>query len=72
MADVFVEARPKGQREGTPIIGYVVVDHGDRTLITFPTQQAAISWAKASGHTPHVAKVRHLNDKTKPGYWKRV
>ena len=29
MANVFVEARPKGRPEGSPIEGYVVEDHAD-------------------------------------------
>ncbi len=32
MANVFVEARPKGRQEGSPIEGYVVEDHADDEL----------------------------------------
>jgi hypothetical protein len=34
------------------------------------TQEQAISWAKSNGHTPHVARVRHLNDKKIPAHWR--
>ena len=72
MAIVFVEARPKGKREGSPIEDYIVEDHADHPLATFPTQAAAVKWAKEHGHTPHVARVRHLNDRKKPDHWRAV
>ena len=72
MATVFIEARPKGRPEGTPITDYVVEDHAEHALATFRTQREAIDWAKRSGHTPHVARVRHLNDKKRPDHWRAV
>jgi hypothetical protein len=63
MANVYIEARPKGRPEGSPIDDYVVEDHNDRVRGTFNTQREAIDWAKAKGHAPLVARVRHLNDK---------
>ena len=69
MANVFVEARPKGRPEGSPIEGYVVEDHGDDGLAEFETQDEAIKWAESEGHTTHVARVRHLNDKKQPDQW---
>jgi hypothetical protein len=62
-ADVYVEARPKGRPEGSAIHDYVVEDHANRELGTFRTQKEAIDWAKANGHNPLVARVRHLNDR---------
>jgi hypothetical protein len=70
MPNVFVEARPKGRPEGSAIEGYVVEDHADHVLLTFPTQEEAIQWSKKQGHTPLVARVRHLNDKKKPDHWR--
>ena len=72
MANVYVEARPKGRLEGSPIADYVVEDHADHVLGTFATQKEAIDWAKGAGHTPHVARVRHMNDKKKPDHWRAV
>ena len=72
MATVFVEASPKGRTEGSPITDYVVEDHADHVLGTFKTQREAIDWAKRNGHAPHVARVRHLNNKTKPDHWRAV
>lgn len=72
MAIVFVEARPKGRPEGTSIDDYVVETQGDQVLGTFYTQKAAIEWSKGQGHSPHVARVRHLNDKKKPDHWRAV
>jgi hypothetical protein len=70
MANVYVEARPKGRPEGSAITDYVVEDHADHVLGTFSTQQEAITWAKRNGHAPLVARVRHLNDKKKPDHWR--
>ena len=70
MANVFVEPRPKGRPEGSPITDYVVEDHADGVLATFGTQHEAIAWARHGGHHPLVARVRHLNDKAKPDHWR--
>jgi hypothetical protein len=70
MANVYVEPRPKGRPEGSPIDEYVVEDHADHVLATFETQQDAIDWANSNGHTPLVARVRDLSDKQKPDHWR--
>ena len=72
MSVVYIEERPKGKAAGSPITDYVVEDHADHVLGTFKTQKEAIEWAKKSGHSPHVARVRHLNDKKKPDHWRAV
>lgn len=72
MANVYIEARPKGRPQGDPIQDYVVEEQGDRVLGTFRTQEDAIAWATANGHTPHVARVRHLNNKRIPDHWRAV
>jgi hypothetical protein len=72
MATVYVEARPKGRPEGSRIDDYVVETQADQVLGVFSTQKAAIDWAKANGHSPHVARVRHLNDKKRPDHWRAV
>lgn len=72
MANVYIEARPKGRPEGSPIDDYVVEDQNDQVLGTFKTQEEAIKWAKGKGHAPLVARVRHLNDKKKPDQWRAV
>jgi hypothetical protein len=63
MTIVYVEAHPKGRPEDAPIEDYVVEDHADHVLATFKTRHEAIEWAKKNGHSPHVARVRHLNDR---------
>lgn len=47
MANVYVEARPKGSG---PITHYVVEDHANSVLHTASTQHEAIAWAKRQGH----------------------
>ena len=49
-----------------------VEEQGDRVLKAFKTQAEAITWAKSEGHSPHVARVRHLNDKKIPDHWRPV
>ena len=49
MANVYIEARPKGRPEGSPIDDYVVEDHADHVLGTFGTQRDAIDWARSRG-----------------------
>jgi hypothetical protein len=70
MANVYIEARPKGRPEGSPIQDYVVEDDADHVLGTFKTQKEAIDWAQSKGHRPLVARVRHLNDKKNPDHWR--
>ena len=70
MTNVFIEPRPKGRPEGDPIEDYVVEDRADHVLKTFKTQHEAIEWAKKNGHSPHVARVRHHNDKKVPDHWR--
>ena len=72
MAKVYIEARPKSRSEGSPVEDYVVEEQGDRVLKTCKTQAEAIAWAKSQGHSPHVARVRHLNDKKIPDHWRAV
>ena len=70
MANVYVEARPKGRPEGSAVDDFVAEDHADHVLHTSRTQEGAIDWAKGEGHHPLVARVRHLNDKKKPDHWR--
>ena len=69
---VYIEARPKGRREGTPIDDYVVEDDADHVLGTFERQNEAIEWARKNGHSPLVARVRHRNDKKRPDLWREA
>src|SRR5580704_1199847 len=70
MANVYIEARPKGLPHGSRVEDYVVEDHADQVLQTFKTQREAIDWAHGQGHHPLVARVRHLNDKKVPDHWR--
>ena len=66
MLNAFVEPSPKGRPQGSATEDYVVEDHADHALATTTMQREAIKWAKKNGHTPLVARVRHLNDKNAP------
>ena len=69
MANVYIEPRPKGRPEGTPIEDYAVEDSASSMLSTHRTQAEAIAWAKARGHAPLVARVRNT-DKGNPDHWR--
>jgi hypothetical protein len=71
MTKVYIEPRPKGRPEGTPIVDYAAEDHADSVLSIHKTQAEAITWAKANGHSPYVAHVRHTN-KGNPDHWRPV
>jgi hypothetical protein len=73
MANVYVEPEPKGRPEGTPITHYVLeYAHGVRvTYNNYGTQAEAVSEAKALGHKPLVARVRHT-DKGNPDHWREA
>lgn len=49
MANVYVEARPKGRPDHSPIADFVVEDHADHVLHTSKTQDEAIAWARKEG-----------------------
>jgi hypothetical protein len=70
LANVYVEACPKGYREGTPITNFVVEDQAGSALGAFKTQRDAIDWAKSKGHSPLVARVRDVNDKIGSDHWR--
>jgi len=61
MANVYIEARPKGRPEPSPIEDYVVEDHAESVLKTSKTQHEAIEWARKHGHHPLVARVGRKN-----------
>lgn len=62
MAVAYVGAPPKGRPESSAITDYVIENAADRFLHTTTTQKPAIEWDKANDHSPHIARVRHLND----------
>lgn len=70
MANVYIEARPKGRPAGDPIEDFVVEDHADHVLHSSKTQAEAVTWARKEGHSPLIARVWHLNDKKKPDHWR--
>ena len=70
MPNVYVEARPKGRPEGSAI-----EDSWWRiTPITcsrrLKPNRRPSAWSTKQGHTPLIARVRHLNDKEKPDHWR--
>jgi hypothetical protein len=71
MPNVYVEPRPKGRPEGTAITDYILEFAGDRPVDgkAYATQAAAVAAAKALGHQPLTARVRHT-DKGRPDHWR--
>lgn len=70
MPNVYIEARPRGRAEHSPIEDYVIEDYAALALGTFKSQGKAIAWARKRGHEPLLARVRELNDKKKPEHWR--
>jgi hypothetical protein len=52
MTTVFIEARPKGRREGTAIVDYVVEEQGDRFLKAFKPRQRPSPGRRVRGTRP--------------------
>jgi hypothetical protein len=69
MANVYIEPRPKGRPEGSPIEDYAVENDANHVLAEFKTQHDAIDWAKKQGHRPLVARVRNTS-KGNPDHWR--
>jgi hypothetical protein len=53
-----------------PKFGQRRATFGTSYLATFKTQHEAIESSGHHGHTPLVARVRHLNDQKKPDHWR--
>lgn len=70
MPNVYVESRPKGRPEGTPITDYVLEFAGGQMLGgAFGTQAEAAEYATKQGHHPLCARVRNTN-KGNPDHWR--
>ena len=69
---LYIEARPKGRPEGSPINAYGVETADGELVFSARTQQEAVDWAKRNGGPAHVSRVRHLNDKRVPDHWRAV
>ncbi len=70
MANVYIEARPKGHAEGTVVVDYVIEDYAEHKLASCRTQEEALEWARSQDHAPLVPLIRHLNDKKKADHWR--
>jgi len=72
MRNVYIEARPKGRGDHEPITHYVAEDDAGQVLGVFDSQVAAIDWARKRGYVALLARIRQLNDKKVPHYWRSV
>jgi hypothetical protein len=70
MTAAFIEHRPRASDPREETTHYAVVVEGKETR-DFKTQKMAADWAKAQGHTVHVARVRHLQNKDIPDHWRQ-
>ena len=52
MANVYIEARPKGRREGELINDYVVEDRADHVLAAFKTKRGQSPGQRAKATIP--------------------
>ncbi len=71
MAASFVEHRPHATSEYAPTSHYVVIVNGAQVGSDFAKQEEAKNYACNNGHRPvHVARQRHLQDRSQPAHWR--
>lgn len=71
MAAAFVEHRPHASSEHAPTSHYVVIVNNAQVGGNFSTQAAAKYYACRQGYRPvHVARQRHLQDRSQPAHWR--
>lgn len=70
MAAAFIEHRPHASSEHAPTSHFIIMVDG-REIGPFYTQSAAKDAACEKGYSPvHVARVRHLQDRSQPAHWR--
>jgi hypothetical protein len=67
MANVYIEPRPKGRQQGSPIEGYVVEDHADSVPHTCKTKRSP---GRSKTATPLMSLV--CGTSTKADHWRKV
>jgi hypothetical protein len=71
MPAAFIEHRPHASSEHIPTSHFVIIVNGQEVGGRFSTQSAAKNAACTSGYRPvHVARVRHLQDRSQPAHWR--
>ncbi len=71
MSASYVEHRPHASSEHVPTSHYVVIVDGKEVGGSFSTQAKAKDYACDANHHPvHVARQRHLQDRSQPAHWK--
>lgn len=70
MTNAYVEYRPKSNDQ-THGVTYHVVIVNDVEVKSFTKQLDAEKWACAQGHTVHVARERHRQDRPNPAHWRK-
>jgi hypothetical protein len=72
MAAAFIEHRPLASSEYALTSHYEVIVAGKEVGGVFPTQSAAKNYACEKGYEPvHVARQRHLQDRSQPAHWRK-
>jgi hypothetical protein len=71
MAAAYIEHRPHASSEHVPTSHYVVIVNGSQVGSNFDTQSSAKNYACKEGYRPvHVARQRHLQDRSQPAHWR--
>lgn len=71
MSAAFIEHRPHASSEHVRTSHYVIVVNGVESG-SYPTQIAAKDAACRAGfHPVHVARQRHLQDRSQPAHWRK-
>lgn len=70
MSAAYIEHRPYASSEHVTTSHFVIVVNGKETG-KYATQSAAKNAACKAGYRPvHVARVRHLQDRSQPAHWR--
>jgi len=71
MPAAYIEHRPHASSEYAPTSHYVIIVNGTE-IGSYGTQSAAKNAACAAGYSPvHVARQRHLQDRSQPAHWRK-
>jgi hypothetical protein len=70
MANAYIEYRPKSAEQTHGVTHHVVIVDG-KEIKKFDTQLEAEKWACKEGYTVHVARERHLQNRSNPAHWRK-
>jgi len=71
MPAAFIEHRPHASSEHVPTSHYVIVVNGVESGHYFTQAAAKDAACRAGYHPVHVARQRHLQNRSQPAHWRK-